>query len=111
MTPSLNRKLVLEDVVRVSDGAGGYTQAWIALGDVWAEVKAGSGREKFGGGVTVASVPHRIIVRAAPVGSPSRPKPEQRFREGDRIFRILAVSEQDRAARFLTCFTTEELAG
>ncbi|MBZ4024036.1 phage tail protein [Rhodobacter sp. TJ_12] len=108
--PHLNRKLVLEAAQRRPDGAGGATLEWQALGEVWAAVKAGSGRAREGAFVTLASVPYRIVVRAAPVGSPRRPRPEQRFRDGARVFRILAVADDDPAGLYLTCFTREEVA-
>lgn len=111
MKVSLNRKLVLEEAVRVPDGAGGFTQAWTPLGTLWAEVKPGSGREKFVAGVTRSSVPHRITVRGAPVGASNRPKPDQRFREGTRLFRILGVAERDADGRYLLCHAVEEVAG
>ena len=108
-TPVLNRKLVLEDAVQLPDGAGGYAESWVALGEVWAEVTAGTGREKAGEFVTVSSVPYRILVRGAPIGAPSRPKPDQRFREGTRLFRINAVTEQDGRAQYLICYANEEV--
>ena len=46
----------------------------------------------------------RMILRAAPLGAPSRPKPGQRLRDGRGSLRIEAVAERDSAARFLTCF-------
>ena len=105
----LNRKLVLEAPVRVVDGAGGHTETWTVLGTLWASVKAGTGRESAAEFVTISKVPYRIVVRAAPVGAASRPKPEQRFRDGARVFRILAVSEFDADARYLMCHATEEV--
>lgn len=107
--PHLNRALVLEGVERVADGAGGYAAAWVALGTIWAEVVAGSGREVAGEEVTLATVPFRITVRGAPQGAPSRPKPDQRFREGARLFHILAVTERDAGGQFLICFAREEV--
>jgi head-tail adaptor len=105
----LNRKLVLEEPVRVADGAGGFSESWIAKGSLWAEVKSGTGREKAGEFVTVSSTGYRITVRGAPFGAPSRPKPDQRFREGSRIFRITAVSGRDPGQRYLVCFAKEEV--
>lgn len=105
---NLNRALVLEGAIRVSDGAGGYAESWQALGTLWAAVAPGSGRDVPGEEVILASVPYRITVRGAPFGSVSRPKPEQRFRDGARIFTILAVTERDPEGRFLTCFAREE---
>lgn len=105
----LNRLLVLEEPVRIPDGAGGFLRNWAPLGEHWAEVSAGSGKARAGEFVTLASVPVKIVVRAAPQGSPRRPLPEQRFRDGSRIFRILAVAEADPEQRYLTCFAREEV--
>ncbi|WP_371169692.1 phage head closure protein [Aliiroseovarius sp. 2305UL8-7] len=108
--PVLNHKLTLEMPVRAPDGAGGFTQSWQALGDLWAELKPGTGRERAAGFATVSTVTFRITVRAAPDGAPSRPKPDQRFRSGARLFRILAVTEADVGAHYLTCFAQEEVS-
>ncbi|RPE71290.1 head-tail adaptor [Pacificibacter maritimus] len=106
----LNRKLILEDAQRASDGAGGYVETWTQLGTLWASIQAGTGSEKSEDFVTVSRVPLKIIVRGAPVGSPRRPKPDQRFIEGGRVFRILSVTEKDAGGRYLTCQAREEVA-
>lgn len=112
MTPKLTRKLTLEARVQTSDGAGGFTESWVERGTLWAEVKHRTGRQVRGRpAASVSLTSYRILVRAAPFDSPSRPKPEQRFREGARIYRILAVAEADPQARFLTCFADEEVPG
>lgn len=105
----LNRKLVLQTAVRVVDGSGGHTETWTALGTMWASLKAGTGREAAADFVTLSTVPYRIIVRAAPEGAPSRPKPDQRFVDGNRVFRIVAVAEYDARARYLVCHSREEV--
>lgn len=105
----LNRPLVLEAQLRTSDGAGGFSESWVALGTLWADVAAGSGRDVAGVEVTFAAVPLRITVRGAPVGSAQRPAAGQRFRDAARIFQILAVIERDPDARYLTCFAREEV--
>jgi head-tail adaptor len=108
---ALSRKLVLEAAERSADGAGGYSEVWRPLGILWAEIRAASGSEREGAGTaTLSSVPYRITVRAAPAGAASRPRPDQRFRDGDRIFRILAVAERDHEARYLECLAREEVA-
>ncbi|MGB5837706.1 MAG: head-tail adaptor protein [Albidovulum sp.] len=109
IAPKLNRKLVLEEAQRLPDGAGGFTLVWLAIGVLWAAVDAGSGRERAGESVTVSTVGYRITVRAAPQGAPSRPRPEQRFRDGARVFLITAVSEADGPGHYLTCFAQEEV--
>ncbi len=106
----LDRRLVLEEAQTVPDGAGGFAETWVALGTLWAGVKPGTGRERAAESVTLSTVPYRITVRAAPVGSPSRPKPEQRLRDGARVFRIQAVTEAGRSGAYLVCFAQEEVS-
>ena len=105
----LNRKLALEESQRVADGAGGFSESWVKLGDVWASVDA---RTALGGGTAGADlsrVRYRILLRAAPQGSTARPKPGQRFAEGARLFLIDAVSEFDRLGLYLECWAHEEV--
>lgn len=98
---TLSRRLLLETRESTSDGAGGFAVSWRALGTVWADVQARSGREELHAGKPTSRVTSRIVVRAAPVGAASRPRPDQRFREGARIFNILAVAEYDPRGRYL----------
>ncbi|WP_324752962.1 head-tail adaptor protein [Roseovarius sp. Pro17] len=107
---NLNRHLALEAPERAPDGAGGYAETWQQVGEVWAEIIARTGREVVGGTAQLSSIGYKITVRAAPYGAPSRPKPEQRLREGSRIFRIEAVTERDPLGRYLTCYAQEEVA-
>lgn len=107
--PNLNRLLVLEQATRVPDGAGGFTSIWAELCNHWGEVTSGAGRQTAGEEVFVAQVPYRITLRGAPFGAPARPRPEQRLRDGARIFTILAVAERDADGRYLVCFAREEV--
>ncbi len=107
--PNLNRKLVLEEASRTPDGAGGWSETWSAIGTHWAEMQALSGREKGDDLSVISGAGYRFILRAAPYGAPSRPRPEQRFRAGSRIFRILAVSDHDPAGRYIACHVREEV--
>lgn len=104
----LNRKLTLEALQRVADGAGGYDESWARLGTHWARLRSGKGRVRAVGAAALSQVPTEIVVRAAPPGSPARPAPEQRFRDGARCWRVLAVSELDPQGRYLRCDTLEE---
>ncbi|MDF1729525.1 MAG: head-tail adaptor protein [Sulfitobacter sp.] len=106
--PVLSHALILEAPERVSDGAGGFIQGWVVLGTLWAAIDARTGRETAGGGAPLSRVSHRITVRGAPFGTPQRPKPQQRLRDGVRIFTIEAVAEQGPLGRYLTCFVVEE---
>jgi head-tail adaptor len=103
----LRRRLVLEERELAPDGAGGFATAWRPLGTVWAEVEPRAGREDLIGGRVVARMKYRMLLRAAPVDAPSRPRPEQRLREGARVFNILTVAEHDPAGRWLEIIAEE----
>ncbi|MFN4158506.1 MAG: head-tail adaptor protein [Gemmobacter sp.] len=106
--PRLSRALMLEGEVVSPDGAGGFVQSWTGIGTLWGAVVAGSGREAAGVEVPLSVQAFRVWVRGAPVGAPSRPVAGQRFRDGARVFAILAVTEADADGRYLVCAAREE---
>ncbi|WP_138465167.1 head-tail adaptor protein [Poseidonocella sp. HB161398] len=109
MTPDeLTRKLVLEAPGTEPDGLGGQLAAWTALGTHWARVSPARGRDRSRGALALGAVPAEIVVRGAPEGAASRPVPGQRFREGARIWRVIAVAELDDAGSYLRCDAVEE---
>jgi head-tail adaptor len=105
--PVLRRLLTLEEPVSSPDGGGGIVDGWQAVGALWADVKAVAASETMEGGRDRQRITHRVVVRGAPEGSPRRPAPYQRFRDGGRIHDIRAVSENDPEGRFLICWTEE----
>lgn len=105
----LNRKLVLEGPVRQPDGGGGGVASWVARGTLWAAMEPAKGTERGGESLTLSTVAVRIFVRGAPVGSPARPRPEDRFMEGERVFRILSVTEADADGSYLVVQAREEV--
>ncbi len=108
--PCLNRALSLEEREESADGAGGVRVDWRTLGTLWAEVRSFSGRESGALGVATSKLALKITCRAMPHGSEMRPKPQQRFREGARIYRITAVAEAEPMGRYLLCYAVEETA-
>ena len=105
--PRLNRRLVLEAPEDVPDGAGGVTRSWQVLGQIWAKLEPRTGRAVDAAAGSLARMPYRITVRAAPAGSPARPAPGQRLRAGARVFHVQAVADESGGA-WLTCFAEEE---
>ena len=105
--PNLSRRLVLEAPLRVADGGGGWQVTWQELGTVWAEVAPRRARERVSGARESARVTHRVTIRSSPVGSARRPAPEQRFRQGARVFAIHGVAEADHRGAYLTCWVEE----
>ncbi len=92
----------------VPDGAGGLVRSWVLRGHLWAEVVPGSGGLAAGEEVALSRQAFRITVRGAAPGAPSRPVAGERFRDGARVFSILAVTERDPDGRHLLCTAREE---
>ena len=103
----LMRRLVLEAPHRAPDGAGGYDTTWTPVGAIWADVTARTAREDLIAGAERPRVRYRIVVRGAPIGAAQRPSPEQRLREGGRVFSILTVTERDADGRHLEILAEE----
>lgn len=106
----LNRKLVLERRRSVADGAGGFSKQWVETGVIWSQVTPRTGRLGGSGAAALSRMAFKIVLRATPLGAPSRPRPNQRLREGDRAYRIEAVAEYDPEGRYLVCYAKEETA-
>ncbi|MGH1413266.1 MAG: phage head closure protein [Pelagimonas sp.] len=107
---NLNRQLSLEAMQRTSDGAGGFVETWQQLGTLWGEVRPRTGRLAEGEAGAVSVTGFRITVRGAPEGHSGRPVAGQRFRLGNRRFRIEAVTEVEPKGFYLNCHCEEEVA-
>lgn len=105
----LNWRLFLEERQRVSDGAGGFSETWVQLGQLWGEIQTRSvqATEVSAGGTSLER--HRILVRGAAEGDPRRPLTGQRFRNGSKAYTIDSVSENDASGMYLLCWTREEV--
>ncbi|RMD49140.1 MAG: head-tail adaptor protein [Alphaproteobacteria bacterium] len=106
---ALARRLVLEERQRLPDGAGGSRGEWVALGTIWAEMRPATGADHRLGGDPGARLRWFIRTRAAPEGSPRRPRPGQRLREGARAYEVLTVSELDPRGLWLGITASEEV--
>lgn len=104
------RRLTLEERQTAPDGAGGFSVTWTALGVVWADMAPGASGLIAGGDTPLARVTWRITIRAEPEGRAARPRPGQRFRDGERLFAIRAVREADASGACLTSIAEEEVA-
>jgi SPP1 family predicted phage head-tail adaptor len=90
----LNRRLTLEAPTETADGAGGVTRSYSPVATLWAHVEPVSARGVVEAQALGVNVTHRIRVRySADITL------RHRFRDGARIFRIVAIRE--RRMRFL----------
>lgn len=109
MTPAplLRQRLVLESPSLNEDAGGGLSVVWTPLGAHYAAVSPASGAEVERQSQQAQRVTHRVTVRYAPMSGALRPRADQRFRAGERVFDIKAVFERDGRGRHLTCLCEE----
>lgn len=103
----LRHRLTLEARADIPDLGGGRDVTWVPIGEHHAAVQPSSGTESYDGSQQAQRVTHRVTVRCAPHGAAARPRPDQRFRAGERVFDIKAVFERDGRGKQLTCLCEE----
>jgi SPP1 family predicted phage head-tail adaptor len=97
---ALNRRLALEAPVETADGSGGLIRSYSAVATLWAAVEPVSARASVIADALGAAVTHRIRIRSGPDLTL-----RHRFRDGDTVFRIVAIRDRDR--RFLDIDTEQ----
>lgn len=105
--PPLRQHLTLEAHVDAPDLGGGWHRRWVEIGRHFAAILPSSGAEAALGSQQAQRVTHRVVVRASGHGHAIRPRADQRFRNGLRLFDIKAVFERDPRGRYLTCLCEE----
>jgi len=98
---SLRDRLTLEQPVRSPDGGGGASVAWQPVADVWARVRPVTGEERLAHDQVAGRLTHRISIRHRPGVTPA-----MRFRQGPRIYEIVAVLDNSGRA-YLECLCEE----
>lgn len=91
----LNRRLTLEEPVETADGAGGAARSYAAVATLWAKVEPVSARYDIVAAGAGGTVTHRIVIRRGPDVST-----RHRLVEGARIYRVVAVRDEDSDRRF-----------
>lgn len=92
----LKHRLVLEAPVEMPDGAGGVSRGYASAETVWAALMPLSARGEFAAASLGAAVTHRIVIRRGPEVTV-----RHRFRLGVRVFRVVALRDEDSDRRFL----------
>ncbi len=98
----LRHRVRLETPLRSPDGAGGVTETWTLLDEVWAGIRPLGGFETVEADGLKARVTHRITVRHR-----TDVTAEMRFVLGSRRFHIHAVVDPDERKRILSCLAEE----
>jgi SPP1 family predicted phage head-tail adaptor len=98
----LRHRLVLEQLEREDDEGGGFTETWSELAELWAELRPIGGSEAVESDRLAGSITHEVHLRYRPDVQPA-----MRFREGTRVFHILAVIDVEERKRWLKCLCEE----
>lgn len=59
----LDRQVIFQNLTKVADGAGGYTETWADGPTVWVGIKAVKGREQNGQGIWQNSISYALVCR------------------------------------------------
>ncbi|MGE3144751.1 MAG: phage head closure protein [Pseudorhodoplanes sp.] len=92
----LDRRLTLEEPAEIADGAGGVTRSYQAVATLWAQVVPVSAR-----GTVDAERPGAVATNRIRILSLSDIGTRHRLREGNAIYRIVALHDPDGRGRFL----------
>jgi len=98
----LTRRVVLEEMSRIADGAGGAIETWTTVATVFASVLALGGGEGSAFDRVTGRATHEIVIRHR-----ADVRPAMRFRLGTRIFEILSALDADGRRRHVRCLVEE----
>jgi SPP1 family predicted phage head-tail adaptor len=98
---SLRDRLTLEQPVRAPDGGGGASVAWQPVAELWAHARPITGDERLRHDQVAGRLTHRVTIRRRDGVAPA-----MRFRQGARIYEIVAVLDSPRRTH-LTCLCEE----
>src|SRR5687767_2038695 len=98
---SLRTRLTLEQPLRTPDGGGGASVAWQPVAELWAHVRPLSGDERLIHDQIAGRLTHQVWLRHR-----AGIVPAMRFRQGTRIYEIVAVLDGARRTH-LKCLCEE----
>jgi len=98
----LRHRLTLEELQREGDEGGGFTESWVTVAELWADLRPSGGGEAVEADRLAGRVTHDVALRYRPGVQPS-----MRFRQGARLFHILSVVDVEERKRWLTCLCEE----
>jgi SPP1 family predicted phage head-tail adaptor len=95
LSPSdLRHRLTLEELSRVTDDGGGFTESWVEVATIFADLRPIRGSERVEADRLTGNVTHDVVLRYRPGVVPA-----MRFREDTRIFQIVAVIDVEKRRR------------
>lgn len=104
MIGELNRRVILQDMVRTPDGAGGSEATWNAIAELWAKIRPRHAGEHLVADAVTSAATHMITIRYR-----NGLTPDMRFVAGSRVFEIVSVIDEKEANCWHMCLCREVL--
>jgi SPP1 family predicted phage head-tail adaptor len=98
----LRHRLTLEELQRVEDEGGGFSESWVAVAELSAAMRPLSGTETVEADRLAGRITHEIAVRYR-LGV----QPAMRFRKSARLFHIVTVIDVEERHAWLKCLCEE----
>jgi SPP1 family predicted phage head-tail adaptor len=98
----LRHRLTLEELQRAEDEGGGFTETWVEVAELWADLRPMGGGESVEADRLAGRVTHEVSLRFRPGVEPA-----MRFRKGARLFHIVTVINVEERSRWLKCLCEE----
>jgi SPP1 family predicted phage head-tail adaptor len=99
--------VTIQNVTRVQDGQGGYTESWSDVATVWCSIEPVKAWERYQAAQLATPVSHKVVMRyTSAVTSASR------LKFGDRYLGVKEVINRDEQSRFLDikCIEVESIS-
>ena len=106
---SFRHLLTLESPVRQPDGAGGYTESWLPIAELWVTLEPKAARQAEALGATLSRQSFDILLRAIGGSAADHPRPGMRLRGASRVFVIESVAPADGSGLYLRLDAYEEI--
>jgi SPP1 family predicted phage head-tail adaptor len=98
----LRHRLTLEELSRVADEGGGFTEDWVTVATLFADLRPIGSDERYEADRLAGRVTHEVSLRYR-----AGVVPAMRFRKSTRIFHIISVIDVDERRRWLNCLCEE----
>jgi SPP1 family predicted phage head-tail adaptor len=98
----LRHRLTLEELSRVADEGGGFTESWVTVATLFADLRPINGDERYESDRLAGRVTHEVVLRYR-----AGVVPAMRFHKGTRIFHIVSAIDIEERKRWLSCLCEE----
>lgn len=92
----LKKRVTIQNVTRVSDGQGGFTETWVDGSTVFAGIEPVKSYERYQAMQLEVPVSHKIVMRFT-----AEVTEQSRLKYGERIFNVKEVINVNEDGRFL----------